>query len=333
MSNTQPQGPPYAPQIATLGGQPTPIPDVVICSILIAIYAGSAAGNISTNLLNKRKGHNFLISMALFGFSMARILTCSLRIGVAYHPTNVSLSIAAQILLNAGVLIVYVVNLIFAQRIIRARQPEIGWHPVFRAFFKILYGLVGLALVLVITFIVIQFYTLDTELRQACRDVQLAAITYLLFVTVVPLVILAVTWSLKRSPRAEKFGTRDSYGGGVDTWSMGQKSLILLVSALLCTLGAGFKAGSQFEDPRPKSDPAWYQSKAALYVFTFLIEILILYMFLLTRVDHRFWVPDGSSKRRTFARVADEVAQSHAKDSPEQTQSSARTSTEAKEEV
>ncbi|KXT18527.1 hypothetical protein AC579_2238 [Pseudocercospora musae] len=332
MSGTQPQGPPYAPQIASLGGQPTPTPDVVICSILIAIYAGSAAGHMSIYQLNKRKAHKFLISMALFGFSMARILTCSLRIGVAYHPAHVSLSIAAQILLNAGVLIVYVVNLIFAQRIIRARQPEIGWNPIFRALFKVLYGLVGLALVLVITFIVIQFYTLDTELREACRDIQLVAITYLLFVTLVPLLILAVTWSLKRSPRAEKFGTKDS-SGGVDTWSTRQKSLILLVSALLCTLGAGFKAGSQFEDPRPKSDPAWYQSKAALYVFTFLIEISILYMFLFTRVDHRFWVPNDSSKRRSFATVTDEIAHSQAENSPEETRSSARTSTEVKEAV
>ncbi|KXT04549.1 hypothetical protein AC578_8722 [Pseudocercospora eumusae] len=332
MSDTETQGPPYAPQVASLGGHPTPVPDVVLCSILIAIYAGSAASNMTIFQLNKRKTHKFLISLALFGFSMARILTCSLRIGLAYHPGNISLSIAAQIFLNAGILIVYIVNLVFAQRIIRARQPGIGWHSVFRAFFKVLYGLVGLALVLVITFIVIQFYTLDHEVREACRDIQLVAITYLLFVALVPLVLLAVTWSLKKSPRAEEFGTEDSFGG-VDTWSMGGKSVILLVSALLCTLSAGFKAGSQFEDPRPKSDPAWYQSKAALYVFTFLIEILILYMFLLTRVDHRFWVPNGSSKRCSFTRVADEVAPSQAEDSPEQIQASARSSTAVKEEV
>ncbi|EME85549.1 uncharacterized protein MYCFIDRAFT_82707 [Pseudocercospora fijiensis CIRAD86] len=327
MSTTAPQGPPYAPQIASLGGQPTPIPDVVICSILIAIYAGSAAGHMSIYQLNRRKTHHFFISAALFGFSMARIVTCSLRIAVAYHPSNVSLNIAAQILLSAGVLIVYVVNLVFAQRILRARQPEIGWHTVLRVFFRILYGLVGLALVLVITFIVIQFYTLDSELREACRDIQLVAMTYLLFVTLVPLVILAITWSLKESPRAEEFGTKDS-SGGLDTWSTGQKSLILLTSALLCTLGSAFKTGSNFESPRPKSDPAWYQSKAALYVFTFLIEISILYMFLLTRIDHRFHVPDGSSKRRSFAGVVEATNEGQ-----ELPQISAQTSTEAKEAV
>ncbi|GIZ46293.1 hypothetical protein CKM354_000942300 [Cercospora kikuchii] len=286
----QSQGPPYPPKVAGVGGRAMPIPDVPIASVLLVFYVGSAVGNMTILQLNRRKGHKFLLSGLLFGFSMARILTLSLRIGVAYHPTNVSLSIASMIFVNAGILIVYIVDLLFVQRIIRARQPEIGWHPLFRLLFKIIYSLVALALVLVIVFIVLSFYTLDTHLRTICRDIQLAAITWLLVVAALPLVLLVLTWALPKSKNAQTFGAG----------SMTAKSLILVVSSILCTLGAGFKAGVNWQAPRAINNPAWYHSKACFYVFFFVLEIIILYFFLAVRVDRRFHVPDGSSKRKTF---------------------------------
>ena len=282
--------PPYRPTTAGVGGIAMPIPDVPIACVLLVFYVGSAVGNMTTFQLNNRRGHKFLPSGLLFGFSMARILTLSLRIGVAYHQTNVSLSIASMIFVNAGILIVYIVDLIFVQRIIRARQPEIGWHPVFRILFKILYALIALALVLVITFIVLSFYTLDTHLRTVCHDIQLAAITFLLVVAALPLVLLAITFALPLSPNAQTFGSG----------SMMTKGLILTYSSSLCTLGAGFKAGVNWQAPRPISNPAWYDSKACFYIFFFVLEILILYFFLAMRIDRRFHVPNGSSKRASF---------------------------------
>ncbi|KAM3423162.1 hypothetical protein BST61_g613 [Cercospora zeina] len=284
------QGPPYRPQAAGVGGRAMPIPDVPIASVLLVFYVGSAVGNMTILQLNRRRGHKFLLSGLLFGFSMARILTLSLRLGVAYHPTNVSLSIASMIFVNAGILIVYIVDLLFVQRIIRARQPEIGWHPLFRVLFKVVYALVALALVLVIVFIVISFYTLDTHLKVICLDVQLAAITWLLVVAALPLVLLALTWALPKSRNAQTFGAG----------SLMAKSLILATSTTLCTLGAGFKAGINWQTPRPINNPAWYHSKASFYIFFFVLEIIILYFFLAVRVDRRFHVPDGSSKRKTF---------------------------------
>lgn len=245
---------------------------------------------MATFKMNMRKGYKFFFNIFLLQFSMARILTCALRIGSATHPSNISLAIASNIFVNAGILMVYIINLIFAQRILRARQPELGWHPLLRLAFKILYMLIAVALVLLITFIVISFYTLDLELRETARKVQLAGITYFLVFAALPLVVLAITHILPVSTRAESFGKG----------SMRSKALIVAVSASLCTLGAGFKAGANWETPRPASDPAWYQKKAAFWVFLFAIEVVILYFFLAVRIDQRFWVPNGSSKRRTY---------------------------------
>lgn len=240
--------------------------------------------------LNRKRGHKFLFNALLFGFSMARILTCALRIGVATHPSNISLSIAANIFLSAGILLVYIIDLILVQRILRARQPEIGWHRGVRIVFRVLYALVALFLVLTIAFVVLQFYTLDENLRRTCRHMQLAAITYFLIIAAIPLVILAVTSVLPKSHKAEEFGQG----------SMATKIMILAVSSALCTLGAGFKAGASWMTPRPISDPAWYQSKACLYIFYFGLEIVIVYFLFLMRIDRRFHVPNGSSAKKLF---------------------------------
>lgn len=239
---------------------------------------------------NRRKGHVFFISAALFGFCMSRILTLCLRIGTATHPKNVSLAIAAGILINAGILVVYVVNFVLALRILRARQPWLGWKQSLRIFARILYFLVFVALVLVITFVVIGFYTLNSGLLEASRDATLAASTYLLFFTVLPFGILGLTYSLKPVPDAQDFGKG----------SMRTKGLIIFTSTCLCVINSGFKTGTNWESPRPASDPAWYQKKAAFYIFIFVVEIVILYFFLTMRIDRRFHVPDGSSKRKTF---------------------------------
>lgn len=258
--------------------------------MLLLFYIGSAIGNMFIFQANRRKGHVFVVSAALFGFSMARILTLCLRIGVATHPHNVSLSIAANIFVNAGILVVYVVNLVLALRILRARQPTLGWNPIVRVLARTLYALIAACLVLLITMIVISFYTLDESLKQASRDVQLAAITYFCVFTCVPFFILGLTFSLNPAPNALTFGTGQ----------MRTKGLIILTSTCLCVLNSGFKTGANWEAPRPISDPAWYQGKAAFYVFLFVLEIIILYFFIAMRIDRRFYVPDGSSKRKSF---------------------------------
>ncbi|KAF2160844.1 hypothetical protein M409DRAFT_70157 [Zasmidium cellare ATCC 36951] len=292
MSGQQtPPGPPYPPTTAGLGGQATVSTDVPVCSVLLLFYIGSAVGNMFIFQANRRKGHKFVISAALFGFSMARILTLCLRIGVATHPHNVSLAIAANIFVNAGILVVYVVNLVLALRIIRARQPNLGWKQSVRILARVLYALVFVALVLVITFVVLSFYTLSESLKQACRDAQLAALTYLFVFTTVPFFILGLTYSLKPAQDAQTFGTGQ----------MRTKGIIILISTCLCVLNSGFKTGANWESPRPISDPAWYQKKAAFYIFLFVVEIIILYFFIAMRIDRRFFVPNGSSKRKSFA--------------------------------
>lgn len=62
---------------------------------------------------------------------MARVVGCVMRIAWSCYPENARLSIAAFIFVPAVVSIMLVANLTFVQRILRATQPALGWHPGF----------------------------------------------------------------------------------------------------------------------------------------------------------------------------------------------------------
>lgn len=129
MSATQqPKGPPYAPRTASFGGLPSVIPDIPVCAVLLAIYIAFAATNMTIFQINRRRHHKFLPTVFIFGFCMSRVGALVLRIAWATRQHNVRLAIAAGVFVNAGVLILYIVNLVFAQRILRALQPKLGWN-------------------------------------------------------------------------------------------------------------------------------------------------------------------------------------------------------------
>ncbi|KAL4737657.1 hypothetical protein BDV11DRAFT_151745 [Aspergillus similis] len=287
------RGGPYASTTAGMGGLPINNPDTIVCVVLLSIYIGFAAINMTILQKNNRRKHKFILSGMLFGFCMARITTLVLRIVWANRQHNVRLAIAANIFVNAGVLLVYIINLILAQRILRAKQPQIGWHPIMRIGSKVFYYLIPAALIMVITAIVVSSYSLDPVTRSDCRDVQLTAITYLLVFTCLPLLHIIPSVLLPKSKQEESFGQG----------SMFAKIVIVTVSTCLCILIAGFKAGVLWSPTRPMSNPAWYHSKPAFYVFNFALEIMMLCLLTLSRIDKRFHIPNGSTKPGDYSRM------------------------------
>jgi hypothetical protein len=282
---------PYPPHTAGVGGVPTVKVDVPITAVFMVLYLGFAAANMTIFQKNRKQDHKFLISCMLFAFSMARVITCIMRIVWATRQHDVKVAIAAQIFNNAGVLIVYLVNLIFAQRVLRAMHPKFGWNTALSHVFHVGYGLLVGTLIMVITATVIMFYTLNQHTIQACIDCQRAATIFLFFLTTTPLLLLAASFLLPRSgAREETFGVGTVNG----------KAMLLVATACLATTISGFKLGTTWMSPRLMNDPAWYHSRAAFYCFGFMLEIMILGIYAVGRVDKRFYVPNGSAKRRSY---------------------------------
>lgn len=284
-SNQQPEGPPYLPRNAQLGGTPTVSVDIPISAVFLVFFICGAAANMTIFQINKRRGHKFVLSGLCFGFCMARIVANVMRIVWAAYPTNARIAIAASIFANAGVLLLYVVNLIFLQRVVRAHHPTFGWSRPLSWVFKFLYFGIFACLVMVITATVYSYYTLDTDVLTKIRDVRLVAVTYLTVLSFIPLPATLLTILIPRK------GPIDHFGHG----SMRTKVILLLFTSPLLTLGSSFRAGAAFLPMRTHEDPGWWNHKACFYCFSYVIELIVLYTYTISRMDRRFHIPNGSS--------------------------------------
>jgi hypothetical protein len=240
---------------------------------------------------NRRRGKKFIMSGLLFGFCMARIVACTMRLVWSTHLHDISIAIAAQIFVAAGVLLLFIVNLIFAQRIMRATHPEFGWKNWFSVIFKVYYASIIIMLIALIICTVQAFYTLSYYTRRIDRDVQRVGSTYFAVAAFLPIPLMTINYLIPRKTRVDKFGTGRFRS---------KVHIVLIVAVLLC-LGASFRSGITYV-PRPVADPAWYHSKVCFYIFNFAIEIIVVYLFAIIRVDKRFYVPDGSKAAGGYAR-------------------------------
>ena len=243
--------------------------------------------------INMRRKKKFIMSALIFGFCMARITTMTMRLVWASHPKNISVAIAAQIFVSAGVLILFIANLIFAQRIVRASHPHWAWAKWFSIAFKLYYVSIVLMLAALITCTVQSFYTLSHNTRRIAHDVQLVGGTYFAVAAFLPIPLMFLRIIIPDRPPIEKFG----HG------RFRSKIFILLFSSILLTLGASFRAGVNYV-PRPSNDPAWYDSKACFYIFNFTIEIIIVALYAILRIDKRFHIPDGSHGPGDYAGIS-----------------------------
>lgn len=66
---SRPNGPPYAPQDAGLGGSPSIVPDVPISVVFLIIYLMFGVIHIRIFKGNKHRGHKFIFNGALLGMS------------------------------------------------------------------------------------------------------------------------------------------------------------------------------------------------------------------------------------------------------------------------
>lgn len=278
-------GAPWLPTIWTLGGIPKKSVDVPITAVFLLLFMIGAAAHMTILQLNLRRGHKFLFNGVLFGFCMSRIVTCIMRISSICLPNDVSLAIAAAIFVAAGILLVFIINLIWAQRILRSLHPHIGWHPSVSIVFKALYVLIFFTLVINITATVQTYYTLRPRTRKIDRSLQLYGTTLFAIISSLPIFIVLASLAIPRR------GVHDHFGAG----RLRAKVAILLVGSTLATLGAWYRCGTLWKDPVPKTEPLpGYFHRACFYVFNFTLDIMIVYFYALMRVDLRFHIPDGA---------------------------------------
>ncbi|KAH8593494.1 hypothetical protein B0O99DRAFT_214421 [Bisporella sp. PMI_857] len=282
---------PYPPTMAGLGLQPTVRVDVPILSIFLILFLIGAVVHMTILQVNLRRGKKFIMSGMIFGFCMARITACTLRMVWATHPHNVSVAIAAQIFVAAGVVLLFIINIIFAQRILRATHPRLGWAKPLSMLFKAYYTSIILVIIVIITGVIQSFYTRDRNILRIDRDLMRFGGTYFAISAFIPIILVILNFAIPAQSSTEKFGS------GRFT----SKIWILLFASAILTLGAAFRAGVSYM-PRPIQSPAWYHSKACFYLFNFTIEWTVVALYAALRVDKRFIVPNKSRGPGDYSR-------------------------------
>jgi hypothetical protein len=138
---------------------------------------------------------------------MSRIIANVIRISWACRSTNVKLAIASQIFVAAGVLLLFILNLLYAQRMARAVYPAIGWSRAVSWAFKVLYGLVVVTIIMVITVVIQTTYSLNPNTLRIDRDILLYGVTYFAIVSFLPIPLLLLVLLSPNRKRIEVFGS------------------------------------------------------------------------------------------------------------------------------
>jgi hypothetical protein len=216
---------------------------------------------------------------------MCRVVTMILRIAWANRQHNVSLAMAANIFVQAGTVLLYIINLVFALRVIRAQHPRLGWHRSLSIAARVLIAVVVLTLIALIASVIQESYTLNANAHRIDKDIQLYGTTFYAFVAFLPIPMLIAGIIIPRRIRTEKFGKgRFRY-----------KIAILATASALCTIRASYACGIAWLKPIPLESPIhpWQLSKEAFYTFCFVPEIAVVVLYAAVRVDLRFAVPAG----------------------------------------
>ncbi|KAF1919547.1 hypothetical protein BDU57DRAFT_536518 [Ampelomyces quisqualis] len=286
------ESPPYAPMVWTLGGPPVKRVDIPAQTVFMVLFLIGAAMHVRIFRGNLSRGHKFVPNLCIFVFCMSRVLTSILRIAFVSQPRNARIALAAQIFLATDVLILFIINLIFAMRLVRATHRRFGWHLAFGMGFKILLLIIGATLIMIITATIQIAYTLDPQIRIADRSLQLYGSTVLAILATLPLPMVAITLLIPYAP-IDEFGT-----GRLRT-----KVTMLLVSTTLLSTGAWYRCGITWQTPVPQTQPLpGYLGKGPFYVLNSLVELQTVMMYAILRVDNRWHIPNGAKGPGSYSK-------------------------------
>jgi len=287
---SQPQQPkitfPHLSNNAIAGGIPNVHTDVPISNVFLFLFMCGAAFHMTILQVNNRRNHKFILSGMTFGFCMSRIVTMIMRIVWATHQKNVRVAIASQIFNNAGVILLYIINLIFAGRIFRSVHPRFQSNKIFNTAFKVYIATLVGNLVIVICAVVLSFYTINKSKQKRYDEMRKYGSIYNAVFSCASLALVAATFLFPASRSPIPLGKRGNLQGQV---------LIVIVAGLLTSFGSIWRATTIFY-PRPASHPGWWQDKAMFYITYFTVEILTVAIYALGRVDQRFHIPNKADR-------------------------------------
>lgn len=308
--------------------------DIAPSAIFVAINSILMLAHFYIFARGYLRNHYFWPSFGLGWQCIFNILGFGMRIGWAKNLLDIRQGIASTIFIVLSIVLINLMNLLLAHRVLTYRHPETGDATWFGWFMILVYLAIGGVLLLaVISEIVIFSYFLDyNHWRQATGAMQAAAILITL-ISVGGIGIIGVAYSLPRGALSLQYSDRrrlpasniESYGifyfppkfsqvlqykadpsAKMDSGKLAARVVngrdlatsasIIVVTSLILAATAGMRAATTMIGDRydPKGKPVF--SPALFYVGFGVFETITNVIFLLARVDLRFYIPDWPRK-------------------------------------
>ncbi|PVG00644.1 hypothetical protein CPB86DRAFT_782479 [Serendipita vermifera] len=167
--------------------------DIVLSSIFIPIFLFIAF--FLHARIFKAYGKKFIWSGLCVSYCIARVVALSLRIASIKKPTNTALGIVAQIMIAAGVAILFVVNLQMSRRFYGQLHPHHA-VPVQRFITGCIIAVVPV-LAAVITTVVQSYTTKNAHVLSVGRTIRLVVSCIFTILPFIPIVIVSLVLVLK----------------------------------------------------------------------------------------------------------------------------------------
>jgi hypothetical protein len=178
--------------------------------------------------------------------------------------------------------VIFAINLVLTQRILRAIHPKIFWHPAVSLFFTFLVASVPFFIIFNIAVLTASFFVVTAEGAKITKDLLFLGASWNLFLCVFPLITLSIFAVFPSPTPIEKFGI-----GRFRT-----KIVMLVYSAATLFIGAIVRLIAAAQS-HPINMPGQVDTKPIFYLTGFMLEIFVVVLFAAARFDLRFHIPNG----------------------------------------
>ncbi|KAK9387843.1 hypothetical protein V1515DRAFT_600475 [Lipomyces mesembrius] len=325
---------------AVFGDYPLRKDDIAGPVVCIVCFFVLAVTNMTIFRRNSARGHKFVPSGAMFGLCMARIVTFSMRLAYTTHPSNVNISIAASVFIAAGVVILFILNILFSQRVFTSQHPSRAY--VGSLFYNIMkmYYISIIAFLIVLVVITGVFYHTNTTVMKGIAQFRKVAMVYFTIAAFMPILIVTAAYAIPRSeqdrtwpvhyahwigkysgvyspdlrdmPSATDFYSEIHDGDNrtpvhvIPPSDRGARKVslaLIIVPSIVLTFVTAVRTTSSFVSAEEILKP-WYDYRVTMYLCIALAELSVEITWIIGRVDLRFYIPDNDKQWKKLAAVA-----------------------------
>lgn len=308
--------------------------DTVPCAIFLVINAVLALANFYVFARGFMRNHNFYLTFGLGWQCIFNCLGFGMRLGWSFDILNLRLGIGSTVFIILSIVTINFMNFLLAHRILTFRHPETGDATWFSLLMILVYlGFCGVLLMAIVTQVVIFSYFLDyMHWRQATSGMQASSVLIVLF-SAGGVVIIIAAYLIPRGaiplhhhnrlrltasnvesygmfyypPKhsqviqykgdpSQKLDSGDLASRTINGRDLHTSAIIVIFTSLLLAATAAMRCATIMIGDRWEASPKLIYTQTIFYIGFGVFEVVVNVIFLVFRIDLRFYIPDWPKK-------------------------------------